>query len=163
MKKVRSLLYPPFSRWRKESMVKTWVSSYFPKQEELENLCLVAVHRRNCKLWSFVHVTSKRSFVIDVSSWILTLLVVMQDNRRNNLPSNQFFSSWKIWWCKIQVPTPLHLQVTSILGSACSLFSLCFLYKSIFLLLLLCRNIISKAFRIRSWSLTSTCIWVCTL
>ena len=68
--------------------MKTWVSSYLPKQEELENLCLVAVHPRNCKLWPFVHVTSKRSSEIDVSSWILTLLkvVVMQDSRRNNLP-----------------------------------------------------------------------------
>ena len=26
-------------------MVKTWVSSYFPKQEELENLCLITTHQ----------------------------------------------------------------------------------------------------------------------
>jgi len=55
-------------------MVKTWVSSYFPKQEELENLSLVAVHPRNCKLWPFVHVTSKQLFASDVSSWISTCL-----------------------------------------------------------------------------------------
>ena len=81
---------------------------YHHIQEELENLCLVAVHFKNCKLWPFVQVTSKRSFVIDVSSWILTLFVVMQGSRRNNLPSNSFLSSWQTWWCKIQVPTSLH-------------------------------------------------------
>ena len=51
-------------------MVKTRVSSYSPKQEELENPCLVAVHPKICKLWQFVHMTSKQSFAIDVSSWI---------------------------------------------------------------------------------------------
>ena len=76
-------------------MVKNCVSSYSPKQEELENLCLVAVHPRNCKLWPFVHMTLKRSFAINVSSWISTLLVVMQDSRRNNLPSDPFLSSWR--------------------------------------------------------------------
>ena len=73
LKKIRSLLYPPCSWWRKRPTVKNWVSSYLPKQEKLENLCLVAVHPRNCKLWPFVHVTLKRPFAIDVSSWILTL------------------------------------------------------------------------------------------
>ena len=74
-------------------MVKTWVLSYLPKQEELENLCLVAVHQRNGKLWPFVHVTSKRLLAINVSSSISTLFVVMQGSRKNNLPSNPFLSS----------------------------------------------------------------------
>ena len=26
--------------------VKTWVSSYLPKQEELKNFCLIAVHQK---------------------------------------------------------------------------------------------------------------------
>ena len=35
-------------------MVKTWVSSYLPKQKELENLGLIAVHTGNWKLWPFI-------------------------------------------------------------------------------------------------------------
>jgi len=54
-------------------MDKTWVSTYSPEQEELENCCLVAVHQRNCKLWPLVHVTSKWLLVIDLSSLISTL------------------------------------------------------------------------------------------
>ena len=30
-------------------------------------------------------------------------------NTLNNLPSNPFLSSWQTWWCKIRVPTSLHL------------------------------------------------------
>ena len=47
-------------------MVKTWVSSNLPKQEQLENFCLIAVDQRNCKLWPLIHVTSKQLFVINV-------------------------------------------------------------------------------------------------
>ena len=74
-------------------MVQTWVSSYSPKQEELENLRLLAVFQRNCKLWPFVYVKLKWLFTINVSSWISTLFVVKEENRGNNLPSNSFFSS----------------------------------------------------------------------
>jgi len=49
----------------------------------------------------------------------------------------------------------LHLPC---LVSACNLFSLYLLYKSIFLLLLLCRAVTSKAFRIRSRNFASTYI-----
>ena len=35
-------------------MVKTKVSSYLSKQEKLENLCLIAVHLRGCKLWLLI-------------------------------------------------------------------------------------------------------------
>jgi len=51
-------------------MIKTCVSSYLAKQEELKNLCLIAVHQRNCKLRPFFHVTLKRLIAIDISSWI---------------------------------------------------------------------------------------------
>ena len=34
-------------------MVKTWVLSYSPKQEEQESL--IAVHQTNCKLWPLIH------------------------------------------------------------------------------------------------------------
>ena len=74
-------------------MVKTWVSSYLPKQEELKNLFLVAVHPRNCNLWLFVHVTSKRLFMINASSCISTLFVMMKESRKNNLQVNPFLSS----------------------------------------------------------------------
>jgi len=80
---------------KKGPTVKTWVSSYSPKQEELENLSLVAVLPRNCELWPFVHVTSKRLFAFNVSTWNSTLFVVMKESRRNNLPSNPFLSSWR--------------------------------------------------------------------
>jgi len=54
--------------------VKTWALSNLPKQEELKNLCLIAVGQRNCKLWPLIHVTSKRLFAIGVSSWISTFM-----------------------------------------------------------------------------------------
>jgi len=49
-------------------MVKTWISTNFPKQKELENLWLMAVHQRNYKLWPLVHVALKQLFAINVSS-----------------------------------------------------------------------------------------------
>jgi len=49
-------------------MIKTWISSYLPAQEEFENLCFAAVDARIRKLWALVYVTSKRSYVIDFSS-----------------------------------------------------------------------------------------------
>ena len=70
--KIHQVLYPPCSWWKNGPTVKNWVSFYLPKQVELENFCLVAVRPRNCKLWLFVHVTSKWLFAIDVSSWIFT-------------------------------------------------------------------------------------------
>ena len=77
-------------------MVKTMVSTYLPKQKELENLCsIVAVHQRNFQLWPLAHVMLKRLFAIDVSLWISTLLMVMLSRRRNNLPNNPFLSSWQ--------------------------------------------------------------------
>ena len=76
----------PCSWWRKGPTVKTWVSSYLPKQEELENLYLIAVHQRNCTLWLLIHITSIQLLVIDVSSWILTSFVVMKGSRKVTYP-----------------------------------------------------------------------------
>ena len=76
--------------------------------QEPENLCFIAVCQRNRKLWSFVHMTLKRLFAIDVSSWISTLIVMINESKRKNLPSNPFFSSWQTQWCKIRVRTLLH-------------------------------------------------------
>jgi len=76
-------------------MVKNWVSPYLPKQEKLENLCLIAVHQRNFKLRPLIIVTSKWLFAINISSWILTLFVVMQESRTNNLSSDPFLSLWQ--------------------------------------------------------------------
>jgi len=45
LKKICQLIYPPFSWWRKEPTVKTWVLSYLPKQEKLENLWLQSTKR----------------------------------------------------------------------------------------------------------------------
>ena len=73
-------------------MVKNYVPSYSSKQEELGNLCLIAVYQRNCKLWPLIHMTLKRLFVIDVSSLISTLFVVIEGSKRYNLPSNPFLS-----------------------------------------------------------------------
>ena len=53
--------------------IKSWISSYLPTQEELENLCFVAVDPRTCKLCMFVSVTSKRLYTIDLSSQLLPL------------------------------------------------------------------------------------------
>jgi len=67
-------------------MVKTWIPHYLLVQEEFENLCFVAVLMKEQKLWPFVHMMLKRSFAIDLSSWISSLFVVKQDSRGNNLP-----------------------------------------------------------------------------
>ena len=67
-------------------MVKTWVPHYSPPctQEEFENLCFITVLIKKQKLWLFVQVTLKRSFTIELSSWILSLLVVKQGSRGKN-------------------------------------------------------------------------------
>ena len=58
----------------RSQQLKPWLSSYLLKQEELENLCLIVVHQRSCKVWLFVYVPSKRLLAINVSSWISTFL-----------------------------------------------------------------------------------------
>ena len=45
------------------------------------------------KLWSFVHVTLQWLFAIDLSSWILSLFVMKQGSRGNDLPINPLLSS----------------------------------------------------------------------
>ena len=70
-------------------------------------------------------------------------------SRRNNLPSNPFFKFIAI---KFQVCTVLHWKVMTVLVSAFNLFSQCLLYKLIFLVLLLCRGVTTKAFGIWSWN-----------
>jgi len=41
--------------------------------------------------------------VVVCNSWISTLLVMIQGNKRNNLPSDPFLSSWRTQRCKFQV------------------------------------------------------------
>ena len=83
-------------------MVKSWIPRYLPMQEEFENLCFAAVMKKKMKLWPFVHMTLKQSFVINLYSWILSLFLVKQGSRGNNLPVNLFLSSWQTGWCKFQ-------------------------------------------------------------
>ena len=117
---------------------------------------------RNCKLWPLIHVRSKSGCLQSVFLHGFRLcLWWWMGSKKNNLPSSPFLSSWQTRWCKFWVHTLLHLWVTSILVSACNLF--CLLYKLIFLLLLFCRSVTSKAFRIGSWNFASTHIWVCRL
>ena len=72
-------------------MVKTWVLCYSPMQEEFENVCFVVALIKKQKLWAFVQVMLKWSFAIDLTSWILSLFVLKQSSRGNNLPINLFF------------------------------------------------------------------------
>ena len=90
-------------------MIKTWVPSYSPTQEEFENLCFVVVAYRIRELWAFVYVMSKRSYAIDFSSLILSLYVVKKGGRRKNSPCNGLSYSWRTQWCKLQLCTALHL------------------------------------------------------
>ena len=57
-------------------------------------------------------------------------------------------SSWQAWRYKFQV---FYSNVMTVLVSAYNLFSQCLLYKSIFLMLLLCRAVASKVLGISSW------------
>ena len=90
-------------------MIKTWISSYLPTQEEFKNLCFVAVAYRVRELWVFVNVMSKRLYAIDFSSLILSLYVVKKSGRRKNLPRNGLPYSWRTQWCKLQLCTALCL------------------------------------------------------
>jgi len=47
-------------------MIKYWITSYLPSQEELENLCLIALGQYNDESWSLIHVTLNWS-----QKWIL--------------------------------------------------------------------------------------------
>ena len=76
-------------------MVKTLVPRYLTMQEELKNLCFVAVLMKKQNLLPFVHVMLKRSFAINFSTWSLSLFVTKQGSKGNNLPINLFFSSWQ--------------------------------------------------------------------
>ena len=73
-------------------MVKTLVSTYSPKKKELENLCLIAVHQRNC----MAVISRDIEVVIRDQCFFMDFdCVVMQGVKRNNLLSNPFLSSWQ--------------------------------------------------------------------
>jgi len=42
-------------------MIKYWIPSYLPSQEELENRYLIALGQYNDESWTLVHVTFNRS------------------------------------------------------------------------------------------------------
>ena len=88
--------------------IKTWILSYLPTQEEVENLCFIAVDPRTCKLWALVYITSKQLYIIDFSSQMLPLYVMKKGDKRTNPPSNRFPYSWKTQWYKFQLCTPFH-------------------------------------------------------
>ena len=73
-------------------MIKTLVPRYLTMQEELENLCFVAVLMKKQNLWPFVHVMLKWSFAINFSTWGLSFFVTKQGSKGNYLPINLFFS-----------------------------------------------------------------------
>ena len=79
--------------------------------------------------------------------------VVMKGSRRNNLPSSPFLS------LIVQISSPYLTPFTSYIQAPIVYFP----YTNQSVLLLLCRTVTSKAFRIRSWNFDSIHIWVCRL
>ena len=132
VKKSVYFFYTPCSWWRKGPTVK---ASYYlnrPSKRSLKNFCLIAVQQSYGRLFTWRQNGCLRSmflhgFRLFYTILLLTLFVVMERSRGNNLPSNPFLSSWRTRWCEFRVCAVLHSirkLATSVLVSVCNLLSL---------------------------------------
>ena len=63
-------------------MVKTWVSSYSPKHE---NLCFIAVNQRNCTLWLLIYVHEVKVVACKQHFFMDFKFVMVKEKRKEKL------------------------------------------------------------------------------
>ena len=124
----------------------------FAYSREVWNLCFVAVGLGIHELWPYVHVTSKRLYVIGFFTDFISVysdtrkIYPSMDSHKHNGTNCKFVCNCI---CKLQI--------------FCMRMFLYLLYKLIFLLLLLCRAVTPKVTGIKDWNFAKAYILLCRL